>query len=37
MIHRKGWTIRLLADGTTEATSPTGKVVRSHGPPARAG
>jgi hypothetical protein len=37
MIHRMGWTIRLLADGTTEATSPAGKTVRSHGPPARAG
>jgi hypothetical protein len=37
LIHRKGWKIRLLADGTTEATSPAGKVVRSHGPPARAG
>jgi hypothetical protein len=37
MIHRQGWTIRLLADGTTEATSPAGKQVRSHGPPARAG
>ena len=37
MIHRKGWRIRLLADGTTEAISPTGTVVRSHGPPARAG
>jgi Domain of unknown function (DUF222)/HNH endonuclease len=37
MIHRKGWKIRLLADGTTEATSPTGRMVRSHGPPARAG
>jgi hypothetical protein len=37
MIHRKGWKIRLLADATTEATSPAGTVVRSHGPPARAG
>jgi Domain of unknown function (DUF222)/HNH endonuclease len=37
LIHRKGWKIRLLSDGTTEATSPTGKTVRSHGPPARAG
>jgi hypothetical protein len=37
MIHRMGWMIRLLADGTTEATSPAGKTVRSHGPPARAG
>jgi len=37
LIHRQGWTIKLLADGTTEASSPTGKTVRSHGPPARAG
>jgi hypothetical protein len=37
MIHRRGWTITLLADGTTEARSPQGKVVRSHSPPVRSG
>ena len=35
-IHRWGWTIALNADGTTTATSPGGKVLHSHGPPAAA-
>ena len=37
LIHRRGWTITLLPDGTTEATSPAGKTVRSHSPPIRPG
>jgi predicted restriction endonuclease len=36
MIHRWGWTIALNADGTTTATSPDGRVTRSHSPPAAA-
>jgi hypothetical protein len=32
-IHRWGWEIELLPDGTTRATSPAGQVLRSHGPP----
>jgi hypothetical protein len=36
-IHQWGWTLSLNPDGTTEAKSPHGQVLRSHGPPARAG
>ncbi len=37
-IHRLGWTLTLHPDGTTEARSPHGEILRSHGPPtARAG
>jgi Domain of unknown function (DUF222)/HNH endonuclease len=37
-IHRLGWTLTLHADGTTQARSPDGQTLRSHGPPtARAG
>jgi len=36
MIHRWGWTITLNADGTTTATSPDGRVLHSHSPPAAA-
>ncbi len=37
-IHRLGWTLILHPDGTTEARSPHGEILRSHGPPtARAG
>jgi hypothetical protein len=36
MIHRWGWTITLHADGTTTATSPHGRVLHSHSPPAAA-
>jgi Domain of unknown function (DUF222) len=33
-IHRLGWEIELLPDGSTRATSPDGKtILRSHGPP----
>jgi hypothetical protein len=34
LIHRVGWTYRVHPDGTSEAISPTGKIVRSHSPPA---
>ena len=32
-IHRRNWTFTLHPDGTTEARSPHGQVLRSHGPP----
>jgi hypothetical protein len=32
-IHRLGWTLTLNPDGTTEARSPQGDILRSHGPP----
>ena len=32
-IHRLGWTLILHPDGTTEARSPQGEILRSHGPP----
>jgi hypothetical protein len=36
-VHRWGWAIVLLPDGTVTATSPIdGRVLRSHGPPANA-
>lgn len=36
VIHRWGWALRLHADGTTTATSPDGRVLRSHDPPHQA-
>ncbi len=36
LIHRWGWTITLNADGTTTATSPHGRTLHSHSPPASA-
>ena len=33
-VHREGWDLELLPDGSTRATSPDGKtILRSHGPP----
>jgi hypothetical protein len=32
-IHRLGWTLILHPDGTTQARSPDGEVLHSHGPP----
>jgi HNH endonuclease len=32
-VHRLGWTLTLHPDGTTEARSPDGQILRSHGPP----
>jgi hypothetical protein len=32
-IHRLGWTLILHPDGSTEARSPDGQILRSHGPP----
>ena len=34
LIHRWGWTITLNPDGTTTMTSPHGRVLHSHDPPA---
>ncbi len=36
VIHRWGWKITCHPDGTTTATSPDGRVLHSHGPPAQA-
>jgi hypothetical protein len=37
LIHRRGWTLALNADGTTTATSPDGRtILHSHGPPGAA-
>jgi hypothetical protein len=37
-IHRLGWTLILHPDGSTQARSPDGQILHSHGPPtARAG
>jgi hypothetical protein len=37
-VHWLGWTLTLHPDGTTEAPSPDGQILHSHGPPtARAG
>jgi predicted restriction endonuclease len=36
LVHRWGWVIALNADGTVTASSPRGKVLHSHGPPASA-
>jgi hypothetical protein len=33
MIHRRGWKVIVNPDGTSEAISPWGEVIRSHGPP----
>jgi hypothetical protein len=33
-VHRLGWSLILHSDGSTEARSPLGEVLRSHGPPA---
>ncbi|HEV2373279.1 MAG TPA: HNH endonuclease signature motif containing protein, partial [Streptosporangiaceae bacterium] len=36
-VHRWGWGIMLLPDGTVSATSPIdGRTLRSHGPPSQA-
>jgi hypothetical protein len=32
-IHRRGWKVIVHPDGTSEAISPWGEVIRSHGPP----
>ena len=33
VLHEMGWTLTVHPDGTSQARSPTGKIIRSHGPP----
>jgi hypothetical protein len=37
LLHQLGWTLTAYPDGTSQVTSPTGKVIRSHSPPPRPG
>ncbi len=37
VVHELGWRLIAHPDGTSEARSPGGKVIRSHGPPSRPG
>ena len=37
LIHQLGWTLKLYPDGTSQITSPDGKIIHSHGPPTRPG
>jgi hypothetical protein len=36
VIHRWGWELTRNLDGTTTATSPDGRILRSHSPPSQA-
>ena len=33
VLHELGWTLTVHPDGTSQVTSPDGKIIRSHGPP----
>jgi hypothetical protein len=33
VLHELGWTLTVYPDGTSQVTSPTGKIIRSHSPP----
>ncbi len=37
VLHKLGWTLTVHPDGTSQARSPNGKIIRSHSPPPRAG
>jgi len=37
VLHKLGWTLTVYPDGTSQVTSPAGKIIRSHGPPPRPG
>jgi hypothetical protein len=37
LLHELGWQLTVHPDGTSHVTSPTGKTIRSHSPPARPG
>jgi Domain of unknown function (DUF222) len=37
VLHQLGWTLQAHPDGTSQVTSPAGKVIRSHSPPPRPG
>ena len=33
LLHQLGWTLTAYPDGTSQVTSPAGKIIRSHSPP----
>jgi hypothetical protein len=33
LLPQLGWTLTVHPDGTSQATSPDGKIIRSHSPP----
>ena len=37
VLHQLGWTLTAHPDGTSQVTSPVGKIIRSHSPPPRPG
>jgi hypothetical protein len=37
LLHQLGWTLTVHPDGTSQVTSPDGKIIRSHSPPSRPG
>jgi hypothetical protein len=37
LLHQKGWQLAVHPDGTSQAKSPDGKIIRSHSPPPRPG
>jgi Domain of unknown function (DUF222) len=37
LLHELGWTLTVHPDGTSQVTSPGGKIIRSHSPPPRPG
>ncbi len=37
LLHQLGWKLIVHPDGTSQARSPAGKVIRSHSPPPRPG
>ena len=37
VLHQMGWKLTVYPDGTSQVTSPGGKVIRSHSPPPRPG
>jgi len=37
VLHQLGWTLTAYPDGTSQVTSPAGKIIRSHSPPSRPG
>jgi hypothetical protein len=37
VLHQLGWGLTAHADGTSQVTSPAGKIIRSHSPPSRPG
>ena len=37
VLHELGWALTVHPDGTSQATSPGGKIIRSHSPPPRPG